>query len=78
MKERLRHRRFSVNVVEFLRKPTLKNTYEKLLLKIGVIHKDVRTNLGIFGTPLLLSRSAHIRLTTPASPCPCGHKAGII
>ena len=39
--------------------------------------KDVRTNLGIFGTPLPLSRPVHIRLTTP-SPCPCGDKAGII
>ena len=41
--------------------------------------KDVRTNLGIFGTPLPLSRPVHIWLKpAPPFPCPCGHKAGII
>ena len=32
--------------------------------------KDVRTNLRIFGTPLPLSRGAHIWLTTPPPPPP--------
>ena len=64
---------------------TFQNTYEWLLLIFWLSHllpmgssiKNVRTNLGIFGTPLPLSRSVHIRLTT-FLPCPCGHKAGII
>ena len=47
----------------------------------GLSITDVRTNLGIFGTPLPLSRTVHIWLSTPPlppSPCPCRHKAGII
>ena len=34
LKKRLLHRCFSVNLVKFLRTPTLKNTCEQLLLKI--------------------------------------------
>ena len=77
MKKRLRHRCFSVNIVKFLRKPTLKNSYEQLLLRIGVIHRGYPYKFGNFWDPLPLSRSVQIRLTTP-SPCPCGQKAGII
>ena len=53
------------------------------LIYRGSSIKDVRTNLGIFGTPPSLpqSRPVHIWLTTPfpsPSPCLCAHKTGII
>ena len=51
MKKRLRHRCFPVNIMKFLRKPTLKNTYEQLLLKIGVIHKGCLHKFGNFWDP---------------------------
>ena len=53
------------------------SSFTLLCFAVGSSIKDVRTNLGIFATPLPLSRPVHIWLTTP-SPCPCGHKAGII
>ena len=33
IKKKLQHRCFLVNIVKFLRKPILKNIYERLLLK---------------------------------------------
>ena len=69
MKKRLRYRCFSVNIVKFLRKPALKNSYEQLLLKIGVIHKGCPHKFGNFWDPPPPPPvSVHIRLTTPLPP----------
>ena len=46
--------------------PSIKT--EQLTLIKGSSIKDVRTNLGIFGTPLSLPKPVHIRLTTRPLP----------
>ena len=82
MKKRLEQRCFSLNIVKFLRKPTLKNTYEQLLLNIGVIHKGCPHKFGNFlGPPPPVQVCPHYvdhPSPPPHSPCPCGRKAGII
>ena len=49
--------------LEFWNKKNIFTTFSRF--HKGSSIKDVCTNLGTFGTPLLLSRSVHIWLTTP-------------
>ena len=67
-----------INCAEKFTKQDVVKKKIRIYFNMGSSIKDVRTNLGIFGTPLPLSRPVHIWLSTHyPSPCPCGHKAGI-
>ena len=51
--------------------PSIKT--EQLTLIKGLSLKDVRTNLGIFGTPPPPLQACPHLVDHPPAPCPCGH-----